>query len=77
MNNTPSPTLDLRRPLRAMRRGWWLYLLALAALLGLATYYACNKQDQYKIKGTVLIEDEKESRSPSAASRRTSTTNGW
>ena len=56
-----SPTLDLRRQLRAMQRGWWLYMLALAVMLGLATYYACNKQDQYKIKGMVLIEDEKES----------------
>lgn len=59
-NNTPS-TLDLRRPLRAIRRGWPLYLLTLALMLALATYYACNKQDVYKIRGTVLIEDEKES----------------
>lgn len=43
-----------------MRRGWPLYLLSLALMLGLATYYACNKQDQYKIKGSVLIEDDKE-----------------
>ena len=42
-----------------MRRGWPLYLLSLALMLGLATYYACNKQDQYKIKGSVLIEDDK------------------
>lgn len=59
-DNTPS-TLDLRRHWRAMRRGWPLYVLALAVMLGLATYYACNKQDQYKISGLVLIEDEKES----------------
>ncbi|MBQ7691839.1 MAG: hypothetical protein IJT30_11715 [Muribaculaceae bacterium] len=58
---TNSPTLDLRRQLRAMRRGWPLYLLSLAVMLGLATYYAVNKQDQYKIKGLVLIEDDKES----------------
>ena len=61
MNNNTSSTLDLRRPLRALRRGWPLYLFALALMLALATYYACNKQDIYKIRGTVLIEDEKES----------------
>ena len=60
-DNNNTSTLDLRRHWRAMRRGWPLYLLALVVMLGLATYYACNKQDQYRISGMVLIEDEKES----------------
>lgn len=59
--NENTQTLDLRRYWRAMRRGWWLYVVALAVMMGLATYYALNKQDQYRIKGLVLIEDEKES----------------
>ncbi|MBO7609403.1 MAG: hypothetical protein J6S96_04295 [Muribaculaceae bacterium] len=59
--NDNSQVLDLRRHWRALRRGWWLYLIALLTLLGLATYYALNKQEQYRIQGLVLIEDEKES----------------
>ena len=59
--NENSQVLDLRRHWRALRRGWWLYLIALVVMLGLATYYALNKQEQYRIQGLVLIEDEKES----------------
>ena len=59
-NNTPA-TLDLRRYIRTLKRGWPIYLASLLLILGLATYYACNKQEQYKVVGQLLIEDEKES----------------
>lgn len=59
--NENSQVLDLRRMWREMRRGRWLYVIAAVLMLGGATFYAMNKQDQYKIRGLVLIEDEKES----------------
>ena len=62
MNNTENKqaVIDLRRQWRTLKRGWWLYVLALGVLLGLAAYYAINKQKQYQITATVLIEDDKD-----------------
>lgn len=59
--NDNSQALDLRRHWRAVKRGWLLYLVAVVLMIGLAAYYAANKQKQYQIRGLVLIEDEKES----------------
>ena len=39
-NETSQSVIDLRRHWRALRRGWWLYVLSLAVMLGLAGYYA-------------------------------------
>ena len=59
-NETSQSVIDLRRHWRALRRGWWLYVLSLAVMLGLAGYYAANKQQQYRLTATVLIEDDKD-----------------
>ena len=51
-------TIDLRKYLSAIKKGWYWYVITFAVFTALAITYHFVRMDQYAVHSSLLIEDD-------------------
>lgn len=61
-------TIDLRKYVKAAKRGWYWYAISLTLFLALAIFYHFNRMDQFMTHAEILIEEDEDSGSAASKS---------